>query len=61
MFFAEKKKKKKKIVLSVDNKLKNLINLLGITNPKIVDVTRKTGNYDLLLHNINHKIFFLTY
>ncbi|XP_054276952.1 ATP-dependent RNA helicase DDX24-like [Macrosteles quadrilineatus] len=42
------KKKKKQLVVSAGDKLKNLINLLGITDPKVVDVTRKTGMSELL-------------
>lgn len=44
------KKKKKNLILSSDDKIKNLIDVLGITNPKIIDVTKKTGKNKFLLN-----------
>uniref|UniRef100_A0A1B6E718 ATP-dependent RNA helicase n=1 Tax=Clastoptera arizonana TaxID=38151 RepID=A0A1B6E718_9HEMI len=44
----KKKKKNKKQKFSVEAKLKNLISVLGITNPKVVDITQKTGITHLL-------------
>lgn len=42
-------KKRKKDTLTVHDKLKNLITLLGITNPKVIDVTKKTGKPKIIL------------
>uniref|UniRef100_A0A1B6F8Y5 ATP-dependent RNA helicase n=1 Tax=Cuerna arida TaxID=1464854 RepID=A0A1B6F8Y5_9HEMI len=62
----KKKNKKKELVLSPSDKLKKLVNLIGMTNPKIIDVTKKTGTSELLTESsivctLEQKDYYLYY
>ncbi|KAG8272341.1 ATP-dependent RNA helicase ddx24 [Homalodisca vitripennis] len=62
----KKKNKKKELVLSSSDKLKKLVNLIGMTNPKIIDVTKKTGTSELLTESsivcsLDQKDYYLYY
>lgn len=61
-----KKNKKNPQKLTVEGKLKSLIDLLGITDPKIIDVTKKTGMTQLLTESaimcsLEDKDYYLYY
>lgn len=61
-----KKNKKNPKKLTVEGKLKSLIDLLGITDPKVIDVTKKTGITQLLTESaimcsLEDKDYYLLY